>query len=339
MRVAVLGAGIMGASCARWLAESGHQTTVFDQFAPGHAFGSSHGGQKIVRQAYPDPFHTGILLEAHSLWRELEEACRLPIYHEVGLAYISQDSQAGEMAKMLSTVGVHNQTVHALPGPMTLSDGEAAVLTPEAGWVSTQNALDGTLALARAAGAKVIQHKVDTVEDLREFDLRVVAAGAWAGRLLNLRLRPTLQTSAYFQGRYEGPVWIEGFGNEIYGFPNEPGADCFKVGFHTAGPDADLGATERLVQQDQVAALQVVAGRRFQLDQSPIRSTFSCIYTRTLDERFRIGFLEPRTIVVSACSGHGYKFAPWIGRLVSRMASGKEQPPPEFDLTDADRIS
>ncbi|MGE0000718.1 MAG: FAD-dependent oxidoreductase [Fimbriimonadaceae bacterium] len=339
MRVAVLGAGIMGASCARWLAEAGHQTTVFDQFAPGHSFGSSHGGQKIVRQAYPDPFHTGILLKAHALWRELEDACGLPIYHEVGLAYISQEAHAGAMAKMLSTTGVLNQTVYVLPEPMVLSNGEAAVLTPGAGWVSTQNALDGTLALARAAGAELIHHKVGNLEELRDFDHRVITAGPWAGTFLNLRLRPTLQTSAYFQGHYEGPVWIEGFGHEVYGFPNEPGSDCFKVGFHTAGPDADLGSADRLVQEAQVAALIDVARRRFQMDQPTVRSTFSCIYTRTLDERFRIGLLEPGTIVVSACSGHGYKFAPWVGRLVSRMAIGKEQPPPEFDLTDADRIS
>lgn len=341
MRVAVVGAGIMGASCARWLAEAGHETTLFDAHQPGHVLGSSHGGQKIVRQAYPDPFHTALLLEAHPLWRELEEASGLDLYHEVGLAYIAATSsgQTREMATILGLLGVPYQEVAALPSPMSLSADETAILTPEAGWVSTVQALTGTLMLARRAGTSFVHQKVETVRELDDFDLRVFATGAWAGRLLGLRLVPTLQTSAYIRGRYEGPVWIEGFGPELYGFPNEPGSDAFKIGFHATGPEANLESTVRPVQNDQLATLVELAKQRFMIQEPEVASAFSCIYTRTRDERFRIGFLEPGTIVVSACSGHGYKFAPWIGRLVSRMATGEVQPPPEFAITEADRIS
>lgn len=43
----------------------------------------------------------------------------------------------------------------------------------------------------------------------------------------------------------------------------------------------------------------------------------TCAYTFTADEHF---FLEAgaRTLVVSACSGHGYKFGAAVGRRVAR---------------------
>lgn len=337
MRVAVLGAGIMGASCARWLAQAGHETTVFDQFEPGHSLGSSHGVQKIVRQAYPDPFHTGILVEAHRLWRELEAATGTLLYHQVGLAYIAPRSQLAPMAAMLGGMGVPNHTVDAFPEPLKLSGDEAAVVTPEAGWVSTERALQGTIALARRAGANVIHHKVETLSELDAFDLCVVAAGAWTGSLLGLRLRPTMQSSAYIRGRYTGPVWIEGFGTEVYGFPNEAGANSFKVGYHAAGPEVDPTQPGRPVDHRQIEALVERVQARFGIESPVVEGSFACIYTRTADERFRIGFLDRRTIVVSACSGHGYKFAPWIGQLVCGMAEGRAEPPGEFALSGADR--
>jgi sarcosine oxidase len=56
------------------------------------------------------------------------------------------------------------------------------------------------------------------------------------------------------------------------------------------------------------------------------------MYTNTPDRHFLIGPLagEPRLVVVSACSGHGFKFAPAIGAVAADMAAGVE---PKHDLT------
>ena len=47
--------------------------------------------------------------------------------------------------------------------------------------------------------------------------------------------------------------------------------------------------------------------------------TESCLYTTTADESF---VLERRNRIVigSACSGHGFKFAPAIGRRLAALA-------------------
>ena len=52
----VIGGGIMGAATAWWLARRGQDVTLLEQYEPGHVRGSSHGGSRIFRLAYPDPF-------------------------------------------------------------------------------------------------------------------------------------------------------------------------------------------------------------------------------------------------------------------------------------------
>jgi len=53
MKIAIIGAGIVGAStsCACAYAIRGHEVAIFDQLLPGHANGSSHGNSRIVREA------------------------------------------------------------------------------------------------------------------------------------------------------------------------------------------------------------------------------------------------------------------------------------------------
>ena len=54
-RVAVVGAGVMGCATAWALAERGADVTLYEQFEPGTARGSSHGRTRIFRLAYPEP--------------------------------------------------------------------------------------------------------------------------------------------------------------------------------------------------------------------------------------------------------------------------------------------
>jgi sarcosine oxidase len=46
----------------------------------------------------------------------------------------------------------------------------------------------------------------------------------------------------------------------------------------------------------------------------------TCLYTNTPDERFVLERAGP-LVVVSACSGHGFKFAPEIGRRAADLAT------------------
>ena len=72
MRVAVVGAGVMGCATAWALRERGVDVTVHEQFALDHDRGSSHGRTRIFRIAYPDPYWIRFAQEAYAGWRELD---------------------------------------------------------------------------------------------------------------------------------------------------------------------------------------------------------------------------------------------------------------------------
>jgi len=57
-----------------------------------------------------------------------------------------------------------------------------------------------------------------------------------------------------------------------------------------------------------------------------------CMYTNTEDENFIIDYhpSSRNIIIVSACSGHGFKFSSAIGKILSEMVTGQ---PLSFDIS------
>src|ERR1700751_5081680 len=70
--VIVGGLGGMGSAAAYHLAARGCRVLGLEQHAPAHDKGSSHGGSRIIRQAYfEDPGYVPLLLRAYELWEKL----------------------------------------------------------------------------------------------------------------------------------------------------------------------------------------------------------------------------------------------------------------------------
>src|SRR4051794_18490455 len=71
--VIVLGLGGMGSAAAAHLARRGQRVLGLERFGPGHDRGSSHGGSRIIRQAYfEDPAYVPLLKRAYELWEQVE---------------------------------------------------------------------------------------------------------------------------------------------------------------------------------------------------------------------------------------------------------------------------
>ena len=102
----------------------------------------------------------------------------------------------------------------------------------------------------------------------------------------------------------------------LYALPS-PGQGL-KAGAHHTGPDAEPGDTGD-VSEETVGRLSRWVGERFvTADPSPHRVE-TCMYTNTTDERFILERHGP-IVVGSACSGHGFKFAPLIGKRLADLA-------------------
>jgi glycine/D-amino acid oxidase-like deaminating enzyme len=63
-----------------------------------------------------------------------------------------------------------------------------------------------------------------------------------------------------------------------------------------------------------------------------LKSAAVCMYTNTPDEHFLLDFHPqyPQVLLVSPCSGHGFKFSSAIGEIAAQLISGN---PPQFDLS------
>jgi len=93
-----------------------------------------------------------------------------------------------------------------------------------------------------------------------------------------------------------------------------------KAGAHHAGPEADPD-TEATPDPAIVERISSWVRERFPgVDPDPVDAQ-TCLYTTTADERFILE-RRGRVVVGSACSGHGFKFAPGSGAGLAALVLG-----------------
>lgn len=332
MKVAVVGSGIHGSNAAWQLAERGHEVVLFEQNKLGHELGSSHGQSRIVRRAYPDPFYVECMMHAYPMWAELQQASGREILHEVGLLYFGDEDSAnlqGILEGLKRLEVVHSAMtpieVRQVAPMLRLHQHEMAIWSHEAGWVNARTALHACWDLARRHGAEIRQETKAHREELeKDFDAFVVCAGAWIQEWVNLPVRVTLEAYGHVRARVEGPVWIADTPRNPYGFPTEGG--LMKIGIHQAGYTIDPESNARVPSKEAIETIQEVATERFGVRNPVVEDATGCLYTSTANEDFLLGRIGEKGFFASACSGHGFKFGPWIGKLMADFVEGKTAP-------------
>jgi sarcosine oxidase len=332
VRVAVVGAGVHGLATARALARRDVDVTVYEQFELDHTRGSSHGRTRIFRLSYPEAQSVRLAQQSLPLWRELEQESGEQLLLPTGMIEFVGGPEEGSR-RALEQLGVRVELLDAgevvRRFPMVAPpEGRTAVFQPDGSILRADKARHALLAGARSGGAELVEG--GRIDDLRELDedVVVVTAGAWAKGLLagagiGLPVESTSETVCYFRLETDRPVPAvvdfkpDGLRHATYAL-SDP-VHGLKLGIHKAGkpvdPDDQQGPDPALVQR-----MREAASRFFPTADNEPAAIETCLYTNTVDERFILE-RHGRIVVGSACSGHGFKFAPVVGERLADLAT------------------
>ena len=353
--VVILGVGGMGSAAAYHLAKRGLSVVAIEQFQPGHDRGSSHGLSRIIRLAYFEhPSYVPLLRRAFKLWRELEEESRERLLHVTGAI------DAGPPGSRVVEGSLESCRVHDLPHELltgrelhqrfpgySLPDAYRAVFQPDGGFLEPERCIQAHVRLAARHGAtmrygaRVQDWKQDrdgVVVMLDHAEIRakqlVLSAGAWTPKVVP-SLAPLLQPERQVVGWFgvneptafalgSFPVFVMTTPDgHFYGFP-EHGVPGFKIGkYHHRAEAIDPDAMRRSPDPTDEAVLRDCVSTCFPGADGPLLRASTCIFTNTPDEHFIIDRLPgtPQALVVSACSGHGFKFCSVVGEIVADLVA------------------
>jgi len=358
----VVGLGAMGSAALWQLAARGARAAGVDRFAPPHDRGSSHGDSRIIRSAYfEDPAYVPLVQRAFALWRALEAETDESLLVMSGAAMIGAAAsqvvrgavRAAEQHGLRYDLLLDAAAAAERLPQHRFGDGDAAMLEPDGGVLRPERCVAAMLRRAAELGAPVRTGTVVQRVELRGDGARVhvrggevldaahvvVCAGPWTAQVLPelaLPLRVERQVTAWFAvddaaafAPEAFPVFIRELpgGRLVYGIPSLDGATV-KLAVHHEGDTVDPDTVSREVTERDLAPLRDFAAQWLRGVEPRAVRAVTCLYTDTPDEHFVVDRLPDgaAATLVSACSGHGFKFAPAVGEAVAGMALGGPVP-------------
>lgn len=347
MRVIVVGAGIAGLSTTWQLAKRGHRVTLLEQGPIPNPLSASGDHHRIIRRAYGAASgYARAITEAYAAWDELWADLGESHYDPRGFMCLSREP-GDEAERYLEGMLAGGYAVERFDGAEAARrypflDGSSIRLgffSPDGGALHCRRIAAGIAGWLRDNGAEVRERSrvisVDagagTVEledgERLSADRVVVTAGAWVLKLFPglatdlttyrtavvyldppADLRPSWQTA---------PVILDvGGRTDGYIIPPTGGAGLkFGSGLHKEKwPDADAGRAP--LPGEGEAVRDLFAPPMVRLSEYAVTDVVTCAYTFTADERF-FSAAPGKALVVSACSGHGYKFGAAVGRRIA----------------------
>ena len=262
-----------------------------------------------------------------------------------------------------------------LPAYADIAEEDIGVWDPAAGITYPEVGVRSAVAAAQAAGARVRTHTRVTAVDADDGGVTVtigdeviraqqvvLSAGPWMPHFTGLPLVARRTPMFWFEGpdpadtapggRFDldaFPVFIRELadGNVLWGHGSrntEFEQYAVKIGLEdrdglTHHP-TDADSVDRTVHPGDHELLSKAVGHAFPgLVNIPIRSVV-CMITVSPDGQFLLGRPggDPRLVIATGDSGHGFKHAPALGELLAQVATG-EDPFTDITFLDPDRFA
>lgn len=368
--VAIVGLGAMGSAAAFHFARRGARVLGLDRFAPPHALGSSHGETRIIREAYfEDPRYVPMVQRAYILWRELERDSGQALLRETGGLMIGPE-QGALVRGARASAEVHRLPYERLDAAairarfpaLAPRDDMVGIWEPRAGVLFPEACVRAHLAAATRGGAEIHPDEpafswraegegfeVITSRGRYRAARLVLAANAWLQALLpDLPLgltvsrqplfwfEPRANSAAFEPERLPIYLWEPEPDRFFYGFPAFGGH--VKVAPHLGGAPCDPDALDREVSAAEIETMRRRLATYLPDAEGRFARAVVCMYANTFDSHFIIDRhpAHDQVVVISACSGHGFKFSSAIGEIAADLLL-EERSPLDLELFSLQR--
>jgi sarcosine oxidase len=349
----VVGLGALGSSAAYHLARRGHRVLGLEQFELGHPRGASHDTSRILRHSYHTPAYVRLTFDAYDDWARLERESGVRLVTRTGGLDLFPADPAiaiADYTRSLGDWGVPYELLDAdavavrwpqfrlPPGAVGLFQARASVVPAARGTAVMQDRAEAHGAVLRDRAP------VTSVRDLGAAGVQVtfgaqqvrcrrlvVCTDAWTNQVLagldwQVPLEVTLEQATYFRpphpeqfevGRF--PLWIWMDDPSFYGFPCY-GEPTVKAAQDCGGPSTDPDERTFDVDPERLDLARTFVRGLLPGAGEPVRS-IRCLYTLTPDRDFVLGAVPGHeSVLVGLGAGHGFKFAPTLGRLLADLA-------------------
>ncbi|WP_210268672.1 N-methyl-L-tryptophan oxidase [Rhizobium rhizogenes] len=351
---AVMGLGAVGAATLYQLAKRGAKVIGVDRYRPPHSYGSSHGGARVTRSAVGEgSAYVPLVRRSQEILSDLERTFNADLMERAGTLIIGSDRPTSGEDFVETTVKIAQQhgIEHELfssaelkrryPTLIGLTDTDYGYFEPKSGFLRPEPIVSLQISAAEQLGATVLTGSaVEHVSQengwvtigMGSHQIRarhaVIAAGRWAGEMLGPSfdglLTVTEQRTFSFMQEGSAGYHPDNFPALMW-FRSAVADQCI-----TAFPQSDDGAVSFFVEDtDTRANIDNAARDFFERDVRPFFRGISprmagsdlCYYTTTPDGGFIIDCHpdHDRLLVLSACSGHGFKHSLAVGELAAQL--------------------
>ena len=354
--IAVVGLGAMGSASTDALAVRGARVVAFDRDNPPHTLGSTHGHTRIIREAYYEhPLYVPLVRRAYERWDELQRFAGETLLVQTG-GVMAGPERGPLFAGALASAQTHSIDHEILsPGELrsrypafSPNSDWMALVEKRAGYLKPERAVSAMIRRAGQNGATLRTNevvrawkrtgsaiRVESDKGSVTVERLVIAAGPWLPSLLgelklDIPLEIERQLSHWFTPREDHghfancpiALWEMPGGDVFATFPND--GHGIKCGMHHAGAPTAPETVNRQVSASENEAARALLEQVMPGAGGNVAESRVCLYTNTPDHHFIIDWAEEgRILVVSPCSGHGFKFASAIGEIVAQLAMGE----------------
>lgn len=355
----VIGGGVMGLFTAYHASQRVDRVVLLERGRIGDPMTASFGRTRSYRSDYLDPGYVRLAREALRLWEEFEAQTGATVLVPCGCMNIAKRSVTPDLAStyghrshgVLEELGVPSASLpgDALRARFPYLEADVGYLDLEGGVVNLPAV---TAALQRALaerGVRVVEGVRTRVATRRRNEIRVVTdAGEWASRSIVVAaghgtnevlsrmdgalLQVPLTRDRPIEAKYFSPPAgvREQFVSDvmpvvayldagIYCHPIVNGLiDKVKIGYYHP-PDLPRATTtiDSVMSFVEHCMPPLLDGRV-----EPVEDVDGCDYDLVADDEFVLGGVPgfPGAYVGVGWRGTGYKFAPWVGRVLAELA-------------------